>query len=387
MSLFAKYKVALVHHWLVTRRGGEHVFEALAELFPTADIFTLVRGGSDVFPFLGGRTICPSFLQRLPRASHWYRYYLPLFPAAVAQLDLTGYDLIISSDAALMKGIRANPGAIHICYCHTPMRCIWTGYETYRNAAGPATRLALGAVRSWLRRWDYEASRRVTLFVSNSQNVQNRIKECYGRESVVIYPPVDVENFSISGTNIAANDFFLLVSQLVPYKRVDLVVEAFNRSGKKLVIIGDGPDKRRLIQRAKPNVQFLGAQPRHVVVKAMQQCKAFVFAGEEDFGIVMAEAQACGKPVIAFAEGGAREIIEPGITGVLFEEQTVPSLLNAVDQLDLLRFEASQIRSSALRFGRERFLREFSGVVEETDRKSTRLNSSHYSRSRMPSSA
>jgi glycosyltransferase involved in cell wall biosynthesis len=362
MNLFAELKVALVHHWLVTRRGGEQVFEAMADQFPAADIYTLVSDSENLSPALRNRLIRSSLLQKLPDASRLYPYYLPLFPAAVSRLDLTGYQLIISSDAAVVKGVRADPGAVHICYCHTPMRCVWSGYETYYDAAGPATRLALGATRNWLRRWDYDAAQRVTLFIANSRNVQKRIRDCYGRDSVVIYPPVDVERFVLGGSDIRSDDFFLVVSQLVPYKRVDLLVEAFNLSGKKLLVIGEGPERRKLARSARPNIQFLGAQPRETVMRAMQQCTAFVFAGEEDFGIVIAEAQACGKPVIAFAEGGAQEIVQPGITGVLFEEQSADSILHAVESFDPRCFDAPTIRSSALRFGRERFQREFSSL-------------------------
>lgn len=373
MDPFEKLKVALVHHWLVTKRGGERVFEALAAQFPAADIYTLVTDAANLSPALRDRLIRSSILQKLPRASRWYPYYLPLYPAAVSRLDLTGYQLIISSDAAVVKGVRVGPEPVHICYCHTPMRFVWTGYETYYEAAGPAARLALRAVRNWLCRWDYEAAQRVTFFVSNSLNVQKRIKECYGRESVVIYPPVDVDRFVLAESNGHSNDFFLVVSQLVPYKRVDLLVEAFNRCGKKLLVIGEGPERRKLERTAKPNIRFLGAQPRETVLRAMQQCRAFVFAGEEDFGIVIAEAQACGKPVIAFAGGGALEIVQPKVTGILFEEQTADSALAAVERFDPHCFEASAIRSSALRFGRERFRQEFSSLCRMVIRNSDSL--------------
>ncbi|HET7840557.1 MAG TPA: glycosyltransferase [Terriglobia bacterium] len=387
MNASAKLKVALVHHWLVTRRGGERVFEALAELFPAADIFTLVFGGPDVLPALRNRTVRSSFLQRLPRSTRWYPYYLPLFPAAAARLDLTGYDLVISSDAAVVKGVQVNPRAVHICYCHTPMRYVWTGYETYSRTMNPAVRLAFSAMAGWLRRWDFDAAQRVTTFVANSRNVQERIRNCYARESVVIYPPVDTEQFVIGPAHDASEDFFLVVSQLVPYKRIDLVVEAFNQCGRNLVIIGDGPDRRELERRAKSNVRFLGSQPQETVVRAMQQCKAFVFAGDEDFGIVLAEAQACGKPVIAFAEGGALEIVRPGITGILFEEQSVKSLVGALEQFDSRCFEATAVRKSALRFGQERFLQEFSTLCEETINVPTRSAwNDSFRKSQMPES-
>lgn len=351
-------RTALVHHWLVTTRGGERVFEALGELFPSADLFTLVCDKAKMPHSLRTRPVHSSFLQNFPKATQWYRYYLPLFPFATEQLDLSGYDLIVSSDAATVKGVRGGD-SIHICYCHTPMRYVWDGYETYRRAAGPISRHALGAFRNSLRRWDYEAAQRVTLFVANSRNVQKRIRECYNRDSCVVYPPVDIERFSMGATEERSGDHFLVVSPLVPYKRVDLLVDAFNKCRRKLIVIGDGPDRRSLQSRAGSTVRFLGAQSDADVVKAMQQCRAFVFAGEEDFGIVMAEAQACGKPVIAFGRGGAAEIVESAQTGVLFDEQSIEALIDALDRFEHTAFDPLAIRRSSLRFNRERFFREF----------------------------
>jgi glycosyltransferase involved in cell wall biosynthesis len=358
-------KIALVHHWLVAMRGGERVLEALAELFPSADLFTLVCDRSKIPAELGRRHIHSSLLQRFPRSTEWYRYYLPFFPIATERLDLAGYDLILSSDAATVKGVRSGT-APHICYCHTPMRYVWQGYETYRRAAGPVGRHALQAFRKRLCRWDYEAAQRVTHFVANSRNVQERIQKCYGRESRVIYPPVDTERFNIAAADESpASETFLTVSHLVPYKRVDLLVDAFNKCRRPLTIIGDGPERSRLEHRAGANIRFLGAQPDVSVVNAMQRCRAFVFAGEEDFGIVMAEAQACGKPVLALGRGGATEIVEPGVTGILFEDQSTDGVLDALEQFDRSRFDPQQIRESALRFSRGRFLREFSEFVAQ----------------------
>jgi len=355
-------RTALVHHWLVTTRGGERVFEALAQLFPSADLFTLVCDKAKMPQSLNARRVRSSFLQHLPKAAQWYRYYLPLFPYATEQLDLAGYDLIISSDAATVKGVRGGK-ATHICYCHTPMRYVWNGYETYRRMSGPLSRYALRAFRESLCRWDYEAAQRVTLFVANSRNVQNRIRECYDRDSCVIYPPVDTERFSPGSHQRRLQDYFLIVSPLVSYKRVDLLVDAFNRCRRNLIVIGDGPEKKKLESRAGPTVRFLGAQSDASVVEAMQQCRAFVFAGEEDFGIVMAEAQACGKPVIAFGRGGAAEIVGHAQTGILFEEQSIECLTDAIDQFDRMAFDSLNIRRSSLRFSRERFMQEFSELA------------------------
>jgi glycosyltransferase involved in cell wall biosynthesis len=359
-------RVALAHHWLVTMRGGERVLEALSELFPSADVFTLVCDRSKLSGALRERRIHSSMLQRLPRAPRWYPYYLPLFPFATGRMDLRDYDLIVSSDAATMKGVRGGV-ATHICYCHTPMRYIWQSYATYHRAAGVLGGQALRGIRSRLQRWDYEAAQSVTHFVANSRTVQHRIREYYGRDSRVIYPPVDTDRFRIAALDEALDgESFLTVSHLVPYKRVDLLVDAFTRCGRRLTILGDGPERSLLERRAGPGIRFLGEQPDHVVVKAMQRCRAFVFAGEEDFGIAMAEAQACGKPVIALGQGGATEIVAPDVTGILFEEQSVGSVVDALDRFDRKTFDPSLIRESALRFGRERFHREFTEFVEET---------------------
>jgi glycosyltransferase involved in cell wall biosynthesis len=355
MNDLTRLRTAIVHHWLVTMRGGERVLEALLGIFPHADLFTLVcdrRGLSSAFD----RTrIHTSFLQRLPRPAQWYPYYLPLFPAATMRLDLSGYDLIISSDAATMKGVRPGPHATHICYCHTPIRYVWDGYESYRQFGGPLAKLALPIFRDPLRQWDFRAAQRVTHFLANSRNVANRIRRCYLRESSVVYPPVDTEYFNPPPPTHRKQDFFLVVSQLVPYKRVDIAVQAFNRCGRPLIIIGDGPERRGLERQADSNVRFLGFQPDEVVLRAMQKCHALVFPGEEDFGIVMAEALACATPVIALGRGGATEIINDGATGVLFEEQTAVSLLDAVSRFESLRFDRDGARASALRFSRPRF--------------------------------
>ncbi|MBI4165180.1 MAG: glycosyltransferase [Acidobacteria bacterium] len=358
-------RIALVHHWLVTMRGGERVFEAVAELFPAAELHTLVCDPQGLSPALRQRTIRTSMLQRIPQSTRRYPYFLPLYPWAVGSLDLSGCPLVISSDAAVVKGVRTDSNAIHICYCHTPMRYVWDGYVTYSQAAGHLARWGLALTRQRLCQWDYAAAQRVTHFVANSRNVQKRILECYGRESTVIYPPVRTEQFIPDPLGRKRENFFLVVSQLVPYKRIDLVVTAFNRCGRRLVIIGEGPERKKLEGLAGPNIRLLGFQSEGTVIEAMQQCEAFVFAGEEDFGIVMAEAQACGTPVIALAKGGAREIVVNGTTGTLFERESEESLLEALDRFQRVRFHSSAIRASALKFGRQRFLQEFSQFVEE----------------------
>ena len=355
---------ALVHHWLVTMRGGERVLEALAQLFPSADIITLVCDHARMQSTFGGHRIHTSFLQHLPRATRWYPRYLPLFPMATERLDLRGYPLVITSDAATVKGVRTDPGAIHICYCHTPMRYVWSGYETYYRASGPLTRLLMPTVAAWLRRWDHRAAQKVTHFVANSQTVAERIRRYYHRESTAIYPPVDTDYFQPTDHPSEREGYFLLVSQLVPYKRSDLAVETFNRNGRPLVVIGEGPERAKLQRRARANIRFLGAQPRAALRNAMQRARALVFPGEEDFGIVMAEAQACGTPVIAFRRGGASEIVTDGTTGILIVQQTAASLEEGLERFDAEKFDPARIRESARRFSRERFMREFTGFLE-----------------------
>jgi len=259
--------------------------------------------------------------------------------------------------------VRIDPGAIHICYCHTPMRYVWSGYETYFRAAGPLTRLLMPPVAAWLRRWDYRAAHKVTYFVANSQTVADRIRLYYRRESTVIYPPVDTDYFTPAPLCEKREDFFLAVSQLVPYKRIDLAIEAFNRNGRQLVVIGEGPERDKLERRARPNIRFLGAQPRATLRQAKQRARALVFPGEEDFGIVMAEAESCGTPVIAFGRGGASEIVTDGATGILFPQQTAASLEAGLKRFDVEGFDSAAIRESALRFSRERFMREFAELA------------------------
>ena len=348
-------KVALVHDWLTGMRGGERCLEVFAELFPEADLFTLLHVPGSVAPVIERRRIVTSFLQRLPQAERRYRHYLPLFPAAVRAFDLRGYDLVLSSSHAVAKSVRVPAGALHVCYCFTPMRYVWDLYDDYFGPrAGPVTRLLMPPVAAWLRRWDRKTARGVHHFVAISRFVADRIRRAYGREADVIYPPVDVSRFRVEE---APGEFYLVVSALTPYKRVDLAVEACNRLGRQLRVVGSGPEERRLRALAGPTVEFLGWRDDAEIADLYARARALLFPPLEDFGITPLEAMAAGRPVIAFGEGGAREtVVPPGEgeppTGLFFARQTVDDLSAAIQ-----RFEASahQFEPKALRRRAEAF--------------------------------
>lgn len=340
-------------------RGGEKCVEALCEVYPGATLFALLHNPGSVSPTIERMPIRTSFIQRLPRASTQYRHYLPLFPAAIEQLDLRGFDLVISSNHCVAKGVRTLPATLHVCYCHTPMRYIWGLYDEYfgKERAGLFTRLGMRSVLGYLRRWDLRTAANPHYFIANSENVRRRIQNIYGRSSDLIYPPVNTASFAVSSRD---EGYFLIVSALVPYKRVDLAVAAFNRTGDRLVVVGDGPDLRRLQAMAGPSVKLLGWQPDGAIRELYAGCTAVVFPGEEDFGIVPVEAMACGKPVIAFAAGGALETVLENPerqTGVLFRQQTVDSLIEAVGRMRRTGFDQAGLRAWALSFDREIYKR------------------------------
>ena len=355
MPELAKLKVALVHDWLTGMRGGERCLEVFAELFPTADLYTLLHVPGSVSPVIENRRIVTSFIQRLPQAERRYRHYLPLFPAAVRAFDLRGYDLVLSSSHAVAKGVRVPAGALHVCYCFTPMRYVWDLYDDYFGPrAGLAARVLMPPVAAWLRRWDRRTAAGVHRFVAISRFVAARIRRAYGRDADVIYPPVDVSRFRVDE---APGEFYLVVSALTPYKRVDLAVEACNRLGRRLVIVGTGPEDRRLRALAGPTVELLGWRDDAQTAELYTRCRALLFPPLEDFGITPLEAMAAGRPVIAFGAGGAREtVVPPGEgeppTGLFFEHQTVEALVDAIR-----RFEASahQFEPKALRRRAEAF--------------------------------
>lgn len=356
-------RVAVVHDWLTGMRGGERVLEAMLELFPDAHLFTLVHEPGSVTPHIEDRPIRTSLLQRLPAARTHWRYYLPLYPLAVASLDVRAYDLVLSSSHCAAKAVRPRPDALHVSYCHTPMRYVWDQYEAYFSpqAASRPVRMAMRLVAPRLRSWDRRTADRVDVFVANSNFVAERIKRHYGRDAVVIHPPVAVNRFAPASTR---GDFYLLVSALVPYKRVDLAVEAFRLTDRRLVIVGDGPDSARLRAAAPPNVTFTGRLPDEGVEQLLSRCRAFLQPGEEDFGIAVVEAQAAGAPVIAFGRGGACETVIDGATGVLFRPQTAQALLHAIERAECTSFDTDLLVDHAHRFAPDRFRTEFSALIE-----------------------
>ena len=353
-------RVALVHDWLTGMRGGERCLEVFCELFPDADLYTLLHVRGSVSPTIERRRIITSFIQRLPDAARRYRAYLPLFPAAIRALDLRGYDLVLSSSHAVAKSVRVPRGALHVCYCFTPMRYVWDLYDEYFGArAGGLTRLVMPPVAAVLRRWDRRTAAGVHHFVGISRFIADRIRRCYGRDADVIYPPVDVARFRIEEKPDA---YYLIVSALTPYKRVDLAVEAATRLGRRLVVVGTGPEDERLRALAGPTVEFLGWKDDGQVAELYARCRALLFPTVEDFGITPLEAMAAGRPVIALGQGGALEtVVPPGgttpPTGLLFPRQTADDLVEAIRRFETgaVAFEPKALRRHAETFDRPVF--------------------------------
>ncbi len=358
-------RVALIHDWLTGMRGGERVLEGLCEIYPEATIFTLIHIPGATSPIIERMTIKTSFIRRLPFASTRYRHYLPLFPTAIEQFDLRGYDLIISISHCVAKGVIVPPHATHFCYCNTPMRYAWDLYHDYfpPKRLGFLSRTLIPLFINYLRVWDVTSSTRVDYFIANSNNVASRIKRHYKRDSVVIYSPVNTEFFVPGGE---PQDFFLIISALVPYKKVDLAIEAFNQLKLPLKIVGKGPERSRLKRMANKNITFLGELTDQEIRKLYQTCQALIFPGEEDFGLTSLEAQACGRPVIAFRKGGALESVIEEETGVFFDQQSPASLKNAVDKFYKISFNKEKIRVNALKFSREKFKHKLIDFISNT---------------------
>jgi len=364
-------KIAIVHDWLVTYAGAERVLEQMLAVYPNADLYSLI----DFVPdsergFLGGRRAKTSFLQRMPGAGRHYRNYLPLMPFAVEQFDLSAYDVVLSSSYAVAKGVLTGPDQLHVCMCYSPMRYAWDLQHQYLRETG-LDRGIKGALTRWvlhrMRMWDLRTVNGVDRFIAISHFIERRIQKLYRRDSTVIYPPVDVERFTPGGPR---EGFYVTASRMVPYKRMNLIVDAFvAMPDRQLVVIGDGPEAKRIRAAGKPNISFLGHQSFEVLRDHLRRARAFVFAAEEDFGIAPLEAQSCGTPVIAYGKGGVLETIR-GLdsadpTGVYFAEQSTASVISAIQEFEResARISPAACRENALRFAPERFRRELSEVV------------------------
>ncbi|MFN3806023.1 glycosyltransferase [Asticcacaulis sp.] len=355
-------KVALVHYWLVGTRGGEKVLDALCEIYPQADVYTLVADEKKLSPIVKGHKITTSFLQKIGGVKH-YKRMLPLMPMALESFDLSEYDLIISSEAGPAKGIIPGPNARHICYCHSPMRYIWDLYPQYYKSAGVISRAVMAVFSPWLRTWDVTTAARVDHFIANSEYVAQRIKRYYRRDAVVINPPVDLDRFSISDE---VDDYYLCAGQITPYKRVDLAVQAFTNMGRHLVVLGGGATDA-LKKIAGPTIKFVGQCDDETMARYFRRCKALVYPGVEDFGIIPLEVLASGRPVIAYAKGGALETVIEGKTGRLFYEQTVSSLSSVIESFEVQadQMPPQQLREFAEGFNRPKFVERLQKEIEK----------------------
>jgi glycosyltransferase involved in cell wall biosynthesis len=362
-------KVALVHEWLTTYAGSEKVLEVILSEYPDADLFSLIdRLPQQHRRGFAGKNIKTTFLQKIPFVRHFYRSLLPLMPFAVEQFDMSGYDIVISNSHAVAKGVITGPDQLHICYCYTPMRYAWDLQTQYLVESGIAFGIRSMFARYLLhkiRLWDFRSAQSVDHFIACSGYIARRIRKVYQRDAEVIYPNVDTNAFVIGSA--PREDFYLASSRMVPYKKMHLIAEAFSRMpDRKLVMIGDGPQFKRIKALAGPNVTMMGYQPFPVLLEHMQKARAFVFAAEEDFGITPLEAQACGTPVLAYGRGGATETVVNGATGLLFQEQSAEAIMAAVDQFERLKvkFDPERVRAHAVRFSTERFREEFTRCVQ-----------------------
>lgn len=356
-------RIAIVHDWLPLYGGAERVLEQMLMLYPQADLFTLVDAlKPEDRAFLRGKKPYTSLIQQLPLSKKYYRQYFPFMPLAVEQFDLSSYDIILTSSYAFAKGVLTGPNQLHICYCHSPIRYAWDMQNQYlSHCHSPCSALAR-MLFHYIRIWDIRTTNGVNAFIANSRFISRRIKKAYGRESHVIHPPVDVDRFTLHSCK---DDFYLTAARFVPYKRIDLIVKAFARMPeKKLIVVGDGPEFPKIRRDITSNISLVGHQSAERLLDLMQHARAFVFAAEEDFGITLVEAQACGTPVVAFGRGGARDAVIHGETGILFGEQTEDSLIRAIKEFETSRFNAKIVRKNAERFSIAEFRTKFAEIVE-----------------------
>jgi glycosyltransferase involved in cell wall biosynthesis len=375
-SRFDGIRVALVHHWFVSFAGGERVVDTIAGMFPNADIFTLFLDERKLSPALRGRKITASFLDRMPGARKVHRHCLPLYPLATEMLDLSGYDLVITSDSGPMKGVITDLDATHICYCHSPMRYLWDGYSAYRRDMSSISKFVFELTSHYVRNWDYVAAQRVDHFIANSRYVAQRIHKYYRRQSTIIHPPIDTSRSYLANSH---DDYYLAVGRLVPYKRTDVLIGACQKLGRKLVIVGDGPEKERLKKSAGKNVEFVGETADEQLREIYARCRALLFAADEDFGMVPLEAQSYGRPVIAYGKGGSLETVVGStgsavrqkassgelLTGIFFERQSAESLADAISTFESSEhlFVPEDIQSHARRFDTSVFVERLNNYI------------------------
>jgi len=355
-------KVAIVHDYLIKLGGAERVLEVIHKMFPDAPVYTFIFDAEKTQHKYDKWDIRPSYLQKMPWSKKKIDFYRPLMPAAIEQFDFSGFDLVISNNHSFAKGIITKPETVHVCYCHTPTRYLWHQVNIANNKLGWLTRKIAPYVLNYLRVFDYLSAQRVDYFMANSKAVKDRIKKYYRRDSDILYPPVDISRFNISKET---EDYFLIVSRLEPHKSVDLAISAFNDLGIPLKIIGAGSEYENLKSMAKKNIEFLGEISDEEVERYISKCKAFIFPQEEDFGITALEAQACGRPVVAFRKGGALETVVDGKTGVFFDEQTAPCLAEAIRNFDNIKFDVQEIRNQAEKFSEENFMKNLSNLIDK----------------------
>ena len=374
---FQGMRVALVHHWFVSLAGGERVIDAIANIFPNADIFTLFVDEQKLPSSLRKRRITASFLDKIPGARKVHRHLLPLYPLAVEMLDLSDYDLVISSDSGPMKGVLTDLNAIHICYCHSPMRYLWDAYSAYMRGMSPLMQTIFGLTSHYVRNWDYATAQRVDYFIANSNYVATRIRKYYRRDSTIIHPPIDTAHSYLANQH---EDYYLAVGRLVPYKRTDILIDACKKLGRRLLIVGDGPEMKQLRKTAGRNVEFLGELNESELRNIYARCRALLFAADEDFGMVALEAQSYGRPVIAFGKGGSLETVrgtynladlrngdaQKLITGIFFEKQTADSLAKGILSFESVEdvFVPEEIQSHARKFDTSIFVERLQTYIQ-----------------------
>ena len=370
--MLTSMKVAIVHDWLVNYGGAERVVEQMLKMYPDADIYTLVYDKKKMGKIFPEEKVHPSFIQKIPKATKLYTKFLSLMPKAFESFDLTSYDLVIASSSSCAKGVITSPNTAFVAYIHSPMRYAWDLYYDYFMNAGILTRFFMKRQMPAIRQWDFLSSQRINTLVANSSYIKKRIKKFWNRDSKVIFPPVDVDR--LSPNNLPAEDFYVVFSRFVSYKRVDLAIKACGQLGKKLIVIGSGSQESELKTLAskyrKADIKFTGRINDEEVKVYLQKCRAMIFSAEEDFGIIPVECQACGRPVIAFGKGGALETVKENTTGIFFQEQNEESLKEAIVRFEKLEgegtFKTSVIVEHAQKFSAERFRRELQAVIDET---------------------